>query len=550
MTGTQNTPRHNVCDHCGRNPHKVAIRRAKGKLPSRVFGYCPSCFANSLARARNLGEVAFEGWSLVYDRRAERTQAQTPMPDYLKRHVSTVTEKEVAAGGAWEPEDENATMSTNAAETDKQHVIALHLEGTDGGRKTMIVTTVDGDRRHASNYRGEASLKAARDNAAFYARGFRMSGHETRIVDSLPGPVMTPEENERAMAAQHEADTGEKPHGARFTVARQHSGTEDGPLWYVLRPDGSRHDDFGWNNREGAELSAADQNKLADLSPDEREAVETMRGYCPAPDDYGVTIVGTYRDGSRGALEARLTRGEAQGDKSPAQLRRELADAYRGETGARLVDIAGDTFGIAADDDPTCGGCGQPLSWHDEDGGACPDDDGPHAASEAAHVRRELDEAEAQLARMRERPFAGACGEADAVSDRADDLRRELALSVRFASASDGSSLTEAQQRTGRELSDHLEAITRTPIDADAVPADNGDVLAIFTPSDTGGAPDPVRYVWASDGSHMVTDFEDDAGYLAALNSIKAGGSRPVTVRESSYVFRIAPGGTYQPVRD
>lgn len=129
-----------------------------------------------------------------------------------------------------------------------------------------------------------------------------------------------------------------------YTVEKQCSGSEDGWLWYVIAPDGSRHDNGGWLHREDAEAEAADLNKLAALSDDERQAVETLRGYCPAPDDYGVAVVGKFSDGSRGAPEARLTRGSAQGDKSPAEVRDELRRDYRHEHGAKLVDIMGDVF--------------------------------------------------------------------------------------------------------------------------------------------------------------------------------------------------------------
>jgi hypothetical protein len=45
-----------------------------------------------------------------------------------------------------------------------------------------------------------------------------------------------------------------------YTVERRHSGTEDGPLWYVIAPDGSPHDSGGWLYREDAEHDAAHLN--------------------------------------------------------------------------------------------------------------------------------------------------------------------------------------------------------------------------------------------------------------------------------------------------
>jgi hypothetical protein len=176
-----------------------------------------------------------------------------------------------------------------------------------------------------------------------------------------------------------------------YTVERRHSGTEDGPLWYVIGPDGSQGDG-GWAYREGADLEAADLNKLAKLTDDQRQAVETLRGYCPAPDDYGVAIVGTYRDGSRGAVEARLA--FTHGTK-PAEARGEMARDYADETGAVLVDVSGDVFDIRAE------------------------------AGRA--IVAELDDVNASLAIHRAHPWASPCGDADALEDRAADLRAELA---------------------------------------------------------------------------------------------------------------------------
>lgn len=41
-----------------------------------------------------------------------------------------------------------------------------------------------------------------------------------------------------------------------------------------------------------------------------------------------------------------------------------------------------------------CRNCGNPDSWHDEDDGACPDDDGPHPNSEAAYEQEEREQRE------------------------------------------------------------------------------------------------------------------------------------------------------------
>jgi hypothetical protein len=72
-----------------------------------------------------------------------------------------------------------------------------------------------------------------------------------------------------------------------------------------------------------------------------------------------------------------------------------MARDYNDEDGARLVDINGDTFEIRA--------------------------------TALAAVTNNLRDVREQLTRMRERPFASACGEADALEDREQELRRELA---------------------------------------------------------------------------------------------------------------------------
>lgn len=79
-------PKHNRCDSCGRNVHKVAIRKPEVErnpdwTPSNrvnyyrptgrmlVLGYCPSCTPTELA----------EGSTLIYDRRALRTRNAKPI---------------------------------------------------------------------------------------------------------------------------------------------------------------------------------------------------------------------------------------------------------------------------------------------------------------------------------------------------------------------------------------------------------------------------------------------------------------------------------------
>lgn len=68
-----NRPKHNRCDECGRNAHKVAIRRADGI----VRGLCPSCLAGpafgpGADEFANREEQLLSTGTVVYDRRKRK----------------------------------------------------------------------------------------------------------------------------------------------------------------------------------------------------------------------------------------------------------------------------------------------------------------------------------------------------------------------------------------------------------------------------------------------------------------------------------------------
>jgi hypothetical protein len=63
-TATANRPKFNRCDWCGRNAHKVAVRKPDG----RVLGFCPSCYASDGPVSTHYGPDSDA--VVIYDRRA------------------------------------------------------------------------------------------------------------------------------------------------------------------------------------------------------------------------------------------------------------------------------------------------------------------------------------------------------------------------------------------------------------------------------------------------------------------------------------------------
>lgn len=89
-------PKYNRCDYCGRNAHKVAVRRpAYGRhLPTAmtVVGYCPSCFASCFEPTRYGDDPRsnVERWiesgkiTVLYDRRGAAQRKKFPVPEELR----------------------------------------------------------------------------------------------------------------------------------------------------------------------------------------------------------------------------------------------------------------------------------------------------------------------------------------------------------------------------------------------------------------------------------------------------------------------------------
>lgn len=74
-------------------------------------------------------------------------------------------------------------------------------------------------------------------------------------------------------------------------IARIHSGTEDGYLFYVVDANGDRVTGNGWLNEDGALAELADLEALAALTPAQCAAVEYMRGLTPAPGHYALAVM-------------------------------------------------------------------------------------------------------------------------------------------------------------------------------------------------------------------------------------------------------------------
>lgn len=72
-------PKHNRCDFCGRNAHKVAVRfnsTLPGQHPTR--GFCPSCWQDDSPyspRQKYADTIAAGEASIVYDLRKRKDAA-------------------------------------------------------------------------------------------------------------------------------------------------------------------------------------------------------------------------------------------------------------------------------------------------------------------------------------------------------------------------------------------------------------------------------------------------------------------------------------------
>jgi hypothetical protein len=134
---------------------------------------------------------------------------------------------------------------------------------------------------------------------------------------------------------------------ATYSVKREHSGSEDGALWYVVDATGSRVSGDGHMHRESAQHELDDAAKLAGLSTAARDAVLYMRSSCPAPGDYAAAVIVPSPDGPRvGEYRQRACadRNVIVLDTHMRDLRAGLALDYSTVPGAYVVDVCGDTF--------------------------------------------------------------------------------------------------------------------------------------------------------------------------------------------------------------
>lgn len=76
-----------------------------------------------------------------------------------------------------------------------------------------------------------------------------------------------------AVARQEAQRRIQEATGGLFSFEHQHSGTEDGLLWYVVGPDGNRFDGDGWLNWQDAEATILDYFN----DPAQREIAEGRR---------------------------------------------------------------------------------------------------------------------------------------------------------------------------------------------------------------------------------------------------------------------------------
>lgn len=137
-------------------------------------------------------------------------------------------------------------------------------------------------------------------------------------------------------------------YAAGYGVVREHSGTEDGYLYYVTH-NGSRVPNAGgWNDAFPAWHEACDLARLDKLTAAERAAVETMRSDTPAPADYAATVL---EDGR--VVETREARPRERNDESEYGYSRAVVLAsirrdYIG-TSAIVVECDGTRYDDVAD---------------------------------------------------------------------------------------------------------------------------------------------------------------------------------------------------------
>lgn len=167
----------------------------------------------------------------------------------------------------------------------------------------------------------------------------------------------------------------------------------------------------------------------------------------------------------------------------------------------------------------------------------------------ADDIARDLSAATDELERMRMRPYAGACGDADAVADQIQSLRRELAeeraqhVSIFDHAFDHAGDLTVSQAMTIAALAEFDETQTLEPVDVRiAHYGTKGDCLLVLNiPSP---ALNPIVAFWAGGDSYECHSPEQFDHYLAIWDRFETPTVEAIQ-RADDAVWIIRPGGSF-----
>lgn len=153
-----------------------------------------------------------------------------------------------------------------------------------------------------------------------------------------------------------------------------------------------------------------------------------------------------------------------------------------------------------------------------------------------------------QSERLRKDPGTYASVAARRVDDKIRDSAVQLPLPTDDAPSYLGiSSLTDAQAMTVDKLAEAIEGEAWTAVHSEILPDvhadESGTVLVILTADSP--AEDPAVRVWTHDGRQCYP-VRGRISFESAHAYIRGDGKLPIVQRESSEVFSIAPGGTYE----
>lgn len=325
----------------------------------------------------------------------------------------------------------------------------------------------------------------------------------------------------------------------KLNVERQHSGTEDGPLWYVTR-NGERTGDGGWMYEADALRDAITMTREPETAETRRADLARELGELEALASYGREH--PYA-GACGDDDARADR--------IAELRFELA----------VADAECVGFTVWSADGPRAAECVSAAVSHARvtgSVGATYSIGGEATPVESTATVRRSDKGAPEghtitvpkptgwvykSGELRAKPASTSTPApwADLPQSTRDTYAARWA---REAYAGDVPELvTDSQALTLVALAEHCgESWQCSPIVSVAAYGDAGYIVAVF--SCDSPAPNPIVRMWAGGDAYSAMNESD---YAAWVGKLRADHGRVIVERADDAAYVIAPGGTYEP---